>query len=56
MKYIVEIKEELTKLIEVEAADKNEAILKVEKQYKNEDVVLYPEDFMSVEFGVFSLK
>lgn len=51
MKYTVEIIETLTKTIEVEASNKNEAIEKVKDDYFHGIIVLYPEDCdIEVEF------
>ena len=50
MKYKVEITETLSKTVEVEATSLDEAIERVEDQWNNSDIVLYPEDFSFVEF------
>lgn len=50
MKYKVEITETLSKTVEVEATSLDEAIERVEEQWNNSDIVLYPEDFSFVEF------
>jgi len=44
MKYRVEVKEELSRIIEVEADNENEAIAKAEKMYLDEEIVLDSSD------------
>ena len=55
-KYKVIIKEEYIRTIEVEAVDKAEALDKIIKQYRNEDIVLDTDDFFDVEFEVVGNK
>ena len=52
MKYSVTIEETLSRTVEIEADSKENAIEKVKKQYKNEDIVLDSDDFSEVVFGV----
>lgn len=52
MKYSVTIEETLSRTIDIEADSQKEAIEKVKKQYKNEDIVLDSDDFSEVVFGV----
>lgn len=52
MKYSVTIEETLSRTIEIEAESKQDAIEKVKKQYKNEDIILDSDDFSEVVFGV----
>lgn len=51
-KFTVEITETLQRQIEVEAADKNEAISKVREKYYNEEVVLDSGDYIDTEFNI----
>lgn len=51
-KFTVEITETLQRQIVVEAADKNEAISKVEDMYRNEEVVLDSGDHIDTEFNI----
>lgn len=51
-KFTVEITETLQRQIEVEAADENEAISKVEDMYRNEEVVLDSGDYIDAEFNL----
>ena len=52
MKYSVTIEETLSRTVEIDADSKQDAIDKVKKQYKNEDLVLDADDFSEVVFGV----
>lgn len=51
-KFTVEITETLQRQIEVEAADKNEAISKAREMYYNEEVVLDSGDYIDTEFNL----
>ena len=51
--YNVEIKETLSRIIEVEATSEDDAIDIVESQYKNEEIVLYPEDYKGYDIDIF---
>lgn len=50
--YYVTIIETLKKRVEVEAADENEAVAKVEAAYDKCDVILDENDFTGVKFKV----
>lgn len=49
-KYKVEITETLQKTIEVEADNKEDALHKLMKMYKNEEVILDDNDFVDLDF------
>lgn len=49
-KYKVEITETLKKTVEVEADNEEEALHKVMKMYKNEEVILDYNDFADLDF------
>ena len=49
----IEIVETLSNIVEVVAEDEQEALLKAQKIYRNEKVVLYPDDFIDTKFVVF---
>lgn len=51
--YKVCITETLQKVVTVEAEDEADAIRKVHDMYRNEEVILYPEDYMDTEFDIF---
>lgn len=46
----IEITETLSRIVSVKANDINEAIQKVREQYRQSDIVLDSEDFISVDF------
>lgn len=50
-KFKVEIKETLTRVVEVEAFDNDDAERKVRGDYYNCDIVLMDDDFESVEIN-----
>lgn len=52
MKYRVNVEELLSRIVEVEAYNENEAEEKVRKMYMNEDIVLDVNDLQSVEYFV----
>lgn len=52
MKYKVNVEELLSRIVEVEAENKEEAEEKVREMYMNEDIVLDASDFQSVEYFV----
>ena len=49
----IEIVETLSNIVEVVAEDEQDALLKAQKMYRNEQVVLYPDDFIDTKFVVF---
>lgn len=49
-KFIVQIEEQLSRNVEVEAVSEIEAISKVRKLYFEEEIVLDENDFVTVEF------
>ena len=52
MKYKVNVEELLSRIVEVEAENKEEAEEKVREMYMNEDIVLDASDFQGVEYFV----
>lgn len=48
----IEIVETLSNIVEVIAEDKQSALLKAQEMYRNEQVVLYPDDFIDTKFVV----
>ena len=52
MKYKVNVEELLSRIVEVEAENEEEAEDKVIKMYMNEEIVLDASDFQSVEYFV----
>lgn len=49
----IEIVETLSTIVEVVAEDKQSALLKAQEMYRNEQVVLYPDDFIDTQFNIF---
>ena len=52
MKYKVNVEELLSRIVEVETENEEEAEDKVREMYMNEDIVLDASDFQSVEYFV----
>lgn len=52
MNYKVEIKETLSKIIEIEADNEEGAIKEAKKRYINEDILLSAEDYVETEFSM----
>ena len=48
----IEIVETLSNIVEVIAEDKQSALLKAQEMYRNEQVVLYPDDFIDAKFNI----
>lgn len=48
-KFKVEVQEVLSRIVEIEAKNVDDAILKVKKRYQNEEIVLDSDDFVSNE-------
>lgn len=51
--YQIEIIETLSRVVEIVAEDDSSAILKAKEKYRNEDIVLYPDDVMDTEFIIY---
>lgn len=49
-KYKIEITETLQKIVELEADNKEDAMHKVMKMYKNSEVILDANDFVDLDF------
>jgi len=49
----IEIVETLSTIVDVVAEDEQSALLKAQEMYRNEQVVLYPNDFIDTKFVVF---
>lgn len=46
----IEVKETLSRTIEIEANSADEAFLKIQNLYKNEEIVLDADDYVETEF------
>ena len=51
--YQIEIIETLSRVVEIVAEDDSSAMLKAKEKYRNEDIVLYPDDVMDTEFIIY---
>ncbi|WP_141629748.1 DpnD/PcfM family protein [Psychrobacter sp. PAMC 21119] len=49
----IEIVETLSNIVEVNAENEQDALLKAQDMYRNEEVVLYPDDFLDTKFNIF---
>lgn len=49
----IEIVETLSNIVEINAENEQEALLKARDMYRNEEVVLYPDDFIDTKFNIF---
>ena len=49
----IEIVETLSNIVEVSAENEQEALLKAQDMYRNEEVVLYPDDCIDTKFNIF---
>ena len=49
----IEIVETLSNIVEVGAENEQDALLKAQDMYRNEEVVLYPNDFIDTKFNIF---
>ena len=52
MKYKVNVEELLSRIVEVEAENEEDAEEKVREMYRNEEIVLNASDFQGVEYFV----
>ncbi|SFG03012.1 DpnD/PcfM family protein [Streptococcus equinus] len=52
--FSIEIEEVFQKVVEVEAANKNEALRIVSERYKNEEIILNENDYKGYELRVMS--
>lgn len=48
----IEIVETLSSIVRVNAKDEQGALLKAQELYRNEDVVLYPNDLIDTKFNI----
>lgn len=49
----IEIVETLSNLVEISAENEQEALLKAQELYRNEEVVLSPDDLIDTKFNIF---
>ncbi|MGM8937221.1 DpnD/PcfM family protein [Psychrobacter glaciei] len=44
----------LDNIVEIRAKNEQEALLKAQDMYRNEEIVLYPDDFIDTKFNIFA--
>ncbi len=49
----IEIVETLSNIVEVLAENEQEALLKAQELYRNEDIALYPDDLIYTKLNIF---
>ena len=49
----IEIVETLNNIVEVNAENEQDALLKVRDMYRNEEVILYSDDFIDTKSNIF---
>ena len=49
----IEIVETLSNLVGISAENEQEALLKAQELYRNEEVVLYPDNLIATKFNIF---
>ncbi len=49
----IEIVETLSNLVEISAENEQEALLKAQDMYRNEEVILYPDNLIDTKFNIF---
>lgn len=52
-KYKVEIKEEFSQIVEIEASSEEEAIDKVQKKFYNQEIVLEVDSYEGTDFKIY---
>lgn len=55
MKYTIEIKETLSRVLEIDAKSESEAWEKANKQYKNSEIILSGDDYVEHEIRVLHI-
>lgn len=48
----IEIVETLSNIIEISAENEQEALLKAQDMYRNENIILYPDDCIDSKFNI----
>ena len=49
----IEVVEMLSNIIEISAENEQEALLKAQDTYRNEEVALYPDNLIDTKFNIF---
>ncbi|WP_296238319.1 DpnD/PcfM family protein [Psychrobacter sp. UBA5136] len=48
----IEIVEKLSNIVEISAENGQEALLKAQDMYRNENIILYPDDCIDTKFNI----
>ncbi len=56
MKYVFTVTESLVKSVVIEASSEDEAYKKGFDMYRDEEIVLYPDDYLDTEFDIEEYK
>ena len=51
----IEIVETLSNIVEVSSENEQEALLKARDMYRNEEVILYPDDCIDTKYNIFKI-
>ena len=54
MNYKVEVKETLSRIIDIEAESESEAIIKAKSKYKKQEIVLDSSDYIDTEINIYN--
>ncbi len=53
MNYKIEIKEILSRIIDIEADNESEAIIKAKSEYRNQNIILDDSDYIDTEINIY---
>lgn len=53
MNYKIEIKETLSRIIDIEAENESEAMIKARTKYRNQDIILDDSDYIDTEINIY---
>ena len=54
MNYKIEIKETLSRIIDIEAENESEAIIKAKAEYRKQNIVLDDSDYIDTEINIYN--
>ena len=54
MNYKVEIKEMLARIIDIEAENEKEAIIKIKEKYRKENIILDNTDYIGTDINIYT--
>ena len=53
MNYKIEIKETLSRIIDIEAENESEAIIKAKSKYRGQEIILDSSDYIDTEINIY---